>query len=217
MIGQRSLLVLALVAGAVAGALYYVGAQRSAVVVAARDLDAAHPLVADDLAIVSIPVDAVPAGALADVSGAIGKLPRAPLWRGQVLLGPALSDGAAQFHTGLVLPPGMRAVALPLSSPAQAVGGAIVPGARVDVIAVPIAGRAPGGRTAELLAQAAMVLDVRSETGAAFGALAPKTASGLGERIGSIVVAIDPLDEVRFADRIATSTFVLALAHAGSR
>jgi len=204
LIGQRTLIALAVAAGALAGILYYVGAQRSPVVVAARDIDATHPLTSEDLTTVSIP------------SGALGKLLRAPLWRGQIVLEPALSDQAALFRTGLALPSGMRAVALPVSSAAQAVGGAIVPGARVDVIAVPVAGRAPAGRTAELLLQAAMVLDVRSETGSPFGAVMAKgTVSSLGERIGGVVVAIDPLDEVRFADRIATSTFVLALA--GSR
>ena len=216
MIGQRALVALALVAGALAGTLYYFGAQRNPVVVAARDVDATRPLVADDLSIVSIPADAVPAGALVDATAAVGKLPRAPLWRGQVVLAPALSDEAASFHTGLALPAGMRAVALPVSSAAQAIGGSIAPGARVDVIAVPVAGRAPGGRTTELLLQSAMVLDVRSETGSPYGtAFSKSTASGLSERIGSVVVAIDPLDEVRFADRIATSMFVLTLA--GSR
>ena len=216
MIGQRALVVLALAAGALAGTLYYVGAQRSSVVVAARDVDATNPLVADDLALLSIAADAVPAGALTDPSAAVGKVPRAPLWRGQVVLGPALSDDAASFHTGLMLPLGMRAVALPMSSAAQAVGGSIVPGARVDVIAVPVAGRAPGGRTTELLLRGAMVLDVRSETGSPYGTAPSKGAtSSLSERIGSVVVAIDPLDEVRFADRIATSMFVLTLA--GSR
>src|SRR2546423_4265689 len=145
LIGQRALVILALVAGAFAGTLYYVGAQRSPVVVAARDVDATHPLVADDLAIVSMPADAVPAGALADGNVAIGKLPKAPLWRGQILLDAALSEDAASFHTGLALPLGMRAVALPVSSAAQAMGGAIVPGARVDVLAVPVAGGAPRG------------------------------------------------------------------------
>ena len=213
MIGQRALVALALAAGALAGTLYYIGAQRSPIVVAARDVDATHPLVADDVAIVSIAADAVPAGALVDANAALGKVPRAPLWRGQVVLSPALSDDAASFHTGLALPRSMRAVALPLSSAAQAVGGAIVPGARVDVIAVPIAGRAPGGRTTELLLQGAMVLDVRSETGSPYGAALSKSpVSTVGERIGSVVVAIDALDEVRFADRIATSMFVLALA-----
>jgi pilus assembly protein CpaB len=216
LIGQRALIGLALAAGALAGVLYYASAQRSSVVVAARDIDASHPLVADDLSMVSMPTDTVPAGALSDVSVAIGKLVRAPLWRGQIVLRPALSDDAAIFHTGLGLPLGMRAVALPVATASQAVGGALVPGARVDVVAVPIAGRAPAGRIAELLLQAAVVLDVRSETGSPYGALATKTpGASLGDRIGSVVVAIDPLDEVRFADRIATSTFVLTLA--GSR
>jgi Flp pilus assembly protein CpaB len=216
LIGQRALIALALVAGALAGTLYYVGAQRSSVVVVARDVDATHPLVADDLAIVSIPADAVPPGALADPNAAVGKLPKAPLWRGQVVLDPALSDDAVPFHTGLALPVGMRAVALPVSSAAQAVGGTIVPGARVDVVAVPIAGRAPAGRTTELLLQAAMVLDVRSETGSPYGVAHSKSpVSSVAERMGSVVVAIDPLDEVRFADRIVTSMFVLTLA--GSR
>jgi len=216
LIGQRALIALALVAGALAGILYYVSAQRSPVVVAARDVDASHPLVADDLAIVSMPTDAIPQGAFGETTRAVGKLPRAPLWRGQILLGSAISDEAASFHTGLALPIGMRAVALPIANPAQVVGGAIVPGARVDVIAVPVAGRAPGGRTTELLLQYAMVLDVRSETGAPFGPGASKpTAASLVDRIGSVVIAIDPLDEIRFADRIATSTFVLTLA--GSR
>ena len=217
MIGQRALIGLALVAGVLAGTLYYIGAQRSPVLVASRDVDATHPLVADDLAIVSIPADAVPAGALTEANAAVGKIPKAPLWRGQVVLGPALSDDAASFHTGLALPVGMRAVALPVSSAAQAVvGGSIVPGARVDVIAVPVAGRAPAGRTTELLLQGAIVLDIRSETGSPYGtALTKSVTSSLSERIGSVVVAIDPLDEVRFADRIATSMFVLTLA--GSR
>jgi Flp pilus assembly protein CpaB len=213
LIGQRALLILALAAGALAGTLYYVGAQRSVVVVAARDIDAIHPLAADDLALMSIPTDAVPSGALAEVDAALGKHPRAPLWRGQLILGPALSVDAASFHTGLALPEGMRAVALPVSSAAQAMGGAIVPGARVDVIAVPVAGRAPGGRATELLLQGAIVLDVRSETGSPYGAASSRSAtSSLSERIGSVVVAIDPLDEVRFADRIVTSMFVLTLA-----
>jgi len=216
LIGQRALVALALVAGALAGTLYYVGAQRGPVVVAARDVDATHPLVADDLTVVSIPADAVPAGAVVDANAAVGKLVRAPLWRGQVVLDAALSSEAAAFHTGLELPAGMRAVALPVSSAAQAVGGSIVPGARVDVIAVPVAGRAPRGRTPELLLQSAMVLDVRSETGSPYGTASSKsTTSSLNERIGSVVVAIEPLDEVRFADRIATSMFVLTLA--GSR
>ena len=216
MIGQRALIAIALAAGALSGILYYAGVQRAPVVVAARDLDATRPLGPDDLTIVSLPADAIPSGALAETAAAVGKLVRAPIWRGQLVLGPTLVDEPATFHTGLALPFGARAIALPVANAAQAVGGAITPGARVDVIAVPVIGRAPAGRTAELLLPAAMVLDVRSETGTPFGNATTKpTSVSPGDRMGSVVVAIDPLDEVRFADRIATSTFVLTLA--GSR
>jgi len=210
MIGQRGLIALALVAGALAGILYYAGARRATVVVAARDLDATHALVADDLATRELPPDAVPTGALVDVAAGLGRVPRAPLWRGQILIASALADVPATFHTGLSLPTGLRAVALPVSA-AQAVGGALAPGARVDILAIPVLGRSPAGRTTELLAQAALVLDVRGETGAPYGATSARPPQVVAtERIGSVVVAVAPGDELRFADRIATSTFVLA-------
>ncbi|TMB71911.1 MAG: hypothetical protein E6J52_13135 [Chloroflexi bacterium] len=72
-------------------------------------------------------------------------------------------------------------------------------------------GRAPAGRTVELLASSALVLDVRGESGAAFTMRDPK-ASLTVDRIASVVIAIATADEMRFADRIATSTFVLVLA-----
>jgi Flp pilus assembly protein CpaB len=209
-IDRRISIGLAIAASALAAILYYAGAQRSSVVVAARDVDAIRPLDEDDLALIALPRDAIAAGAIDDIASAVGRVPRAPLWKGQLVLRDALGGEPATFHTGLGLPAGMRAVALPVAA-AQAIGGAIVPGAQVDVIAVPIGGRAPAGRTTELLAEAALVLDVRTDNGAPYGSLAGG-ASAVVERIGSVVVAIPRLDEIRFADRIATSTFVLVLA-----
>jgi len=58
------------------------------------------------------------------------------------------------------------------------------------------------------------VLDVRGESGAPFVPRDQKSATLSGDRIASVVLAIARADEVRFADRIATSTFVLALASA---
>ena len=61
-----------------------------------------------------------------------------------------------------------------------------------------------------------MVLDVRADTGAPYGGSTAKSPTAYAtDRIGSVVIAIDPADEIRFADRIATSTFILALV--GSR
>jgi len=210
LIARRVLLIIALIAGGVAGTLYYVGAQRVGMVVASHDIAAIRALTADDLEVRSVPPDAFPSGAISTVEEAIGLVPTAPMWHGQPILLQALADDAAVFQTGLTLLPGERAVALPMVA-ASAVGGAVTPGARVDVIAVPLVGRAPAGRTVELLAADARVLDVRSETGAPYQPRGRDSTPAV-ERIGSVVVAIALSDEIRFADRIATSTFVLAFS-----
>ena len=201
---------MALVAGFIAGAIYYVSAQRVAMVVAAQDIAVIRPLTSQDLELRWVPPDALPTGAVLNVDDVIGRVPLAPLWEGQPLVVKALGDDAAVFQTGLTLRPGERAIAIPVVA-VSAVGGAISPGARVDVIAVPLIGRAPAGRTVELLAANALVLDVRTETGAPF-ALKRREATLSVDRIGSVVIAISLADEIRFADRIVTSTFVLAFS-----
>jgi pilus assembly protein CpaB len=212
LIARRSLLALALVAGAIAGALYFIAAQRVDMVVASRDIAVIRALLAEDLEVRSVPPDALPAGAVSRIDDAIGRVPIAPLWQGQPLVVHALADDAATFHTGLTLRPGERAIAIPVAA-VSAVGGAISPGARVDVLAVPLLGRAPAGRVVELLAADALVLDVRAESGAPYRPRSQDAPFAV-ERIGSVVIAISPADEIRFADRIATSTFVLAFSSA---
>lgn len=203
---------LALVAGSIAGGLYFVGAQRIPMVVAAQDVPAIRPLTAADVEVRSVPPDALPTGAIASVDDVIGRVPTTPLWRGQPFVVQALADDTAVFHTGLTLRPGERAIAIPVGA-VSAVGGAISPGARVDVLAVPVIGRAPAGRAVELLAADALVLDVRAESGAPY-VPRPRDPALAVDRIGSVIVAISPADEIRFADRIATSTFVLAFSSA---
>jgi len=63
-----------------------------------------------------------------------------------------------------------------------------------------------------MLATGVLVLDLRGESGEPFIAQRPRTS--LSERLSSVVIAISPADELRFADRIATSTFVLAFVSA---
>ena len=179
-------------------------------VVASRDVPVIRPLLAHDLEVRSVPPDALPVGALSRVQDVIGRVPITPLWQGQPLVAQALADDAATFHTGLTLRPGERAIAIPVGA-VSAVGGAISPGARVDVLAVPLIGRAPAGRGVELLAADALVLDVRTEFGSPY-VPRPHDSSFAVDRIGSVIIAIAPADEIRFADRIATSTFVLAFS-----
>lgn len=209
MIGQRGLLVVAVVCGIVAGSLYYLGLQRVTVVVAARALDADKAMTIDDVVSRELPPDAVPAGALRAPEDAVGRVPRAPLWPGQLLVASAIGLGAASFHSGLVPPAGQRAIAIPVT-PAQALGGALVAGAHVDVIAIPVAGRAPAGRVTELVAANVTILDIRGENGGPVAAAASSRAPATtADRLASVVVALAPSDELRLADRIATSSFVL--------
>lgn len=212
MIPRRWLLAVAVACALVASSSFYLATAHADVVVAARDVDIPRPLVADDLEVRSVALDLITDDAVRRAEDAVGMVPRAPLLRGQLVLARGLADDAGDFRSGVTIPAGARAIALPIGA-AAAVGGAVVPGARVDVLAVPVLGRAPAGRTAEILVSAAVVLDVRGEGGAPYVAGASR-ANAVPDRIASVVIAIDPVDEVRFADRIATSTFVLALAGA---
>lgn len=207
MIPRRVLLGLALACAAVAGLAYYVESRRVPVVTAARAIAGESTLRLDDLATTQLPVDAVPRDALIDRSAAVGRVVHAPLLRGQLVL-TALFEGPPGFRSGIAPPAGWRAVAVPVT-PATALGGAVAPGMRVDVFAVPLQGRAPADRATERIARAALVLDVRSDAGAALSEPTEKQGVGTGARVGSVVIAVPPQDDLRIAERIATSTFVL--------
>ena len=208
MIGRRVLLAVALVAGVVASVVYWNAVQRITVVVVAHDLDGQRAIGAEDLALRDLPPDALPAGVVRELSDAVGRIPRVPLWTGQVLIAPALTDTAAVFGGAIAPAEGQRAIAIP-ATPGLAVGGALISGARVDVIAVPMSGRAPATRATEVLAVGALVLDVRGENGGPLGArAAPHGATTVLDRLGSVIVAVSAADALRIADRIPVSTFV---------
>ena len=61
---RNALLVAALVAGVLSGVLYYASAQRTTILVAARELPATRPLEAADLIPRQFPADVVPPGAV---------------------------------------------------------------------------------------------------------------------------------------------------------
>lgn len=209
---QRALLGIAVAAGLVAGLLYWMGAQRVPVVVAATDLRAAEALSLADLETRELPPDALPPGALRDPAAVAGRFPRVPIHKGQLILASTLGDLPAAFDSGVRVPTGYRAVAIPVDA-AHALGGAVVPGSRVDVIAVPSETRSAADRVTELLAAAALVIDVRGEQGGPFerARAGTRPATAIRERLGSVVVAVGPTAEMRIADRIGSSTFVLAL------
>ena len=209
---QRALLALAAVAGLAAGVIYWATAQRVSIAVAALDMPAGHVIGAADLEFRELPPDAIPAGAIREIAAGIGRSAKGPVWKGQLLVRDALASAPADFESGVVIPTGYHAVAIPVDAP-HALGGAVMPGSRVDVIAVPASGRAPAGRPTELLVRSALVIDVRGDQGGAFERHpAARSGAGVRERLASVVIAVGPSVEVVIADRIATSTFVLVLA-----
>lgn len=212
MTARRGLVILAIAAGGVAGVLYGFASQRVGLVVAAADIAAARPLTAGDIELRQVPPEMVPAGALTDAASAIGRFAKVPIWKGQLVVADAIASAPASFDTGVVVPTGYRAIAIPVDA-AHALGGAIVPGARVDVVAVPEPSRAAAGRVTELVAPGALVVDVRGDQGGTFERHpgAPKPGTSPRERLGSVIVAVGPATEMRIAERIGSSTFVLAL------
>ena len=210
LVPRRVLFAIAIVAGCLAAALYFAATQRADVVVMARDMTELRALTREDIEVRTIAAELVPEDAIRSVDEAVGLVPRAPLVRGQLILGHGVGSELADFRSGQSLEDGSRALAIPVNA-VSAVGGAIVPGARVDVISVPIAGRAPAGRVAEVLLTGALVLDVRGESGAPYTQREQRSTAVSIDRIASVVIAIPFVDEARFADRLATSTFVIAL------
>ncbi len=204
---RRSLIALAIASGSLSAALYLSATQRSDVVVMARDVDEPRPLTAGDVEIRAIAAELAPPDVLRRIEDVLGLTPRAPLLRGQLVLERAVAAELVELR-GWPLDPTFRAVALPVRA-IDAVGGAIVPGSRVDVLAMPIAGRGPADRTAEVLITDAAVLDVRSESGAPYVVRDPRSA--VIDRLAAVVIAIRAVDEARIADRLSTSTFALAL------
>jgi len=209
LIGRRALLVLALIAGVIAGASYWLDARRVPLVVAARPIEAESVLDDSDLGTMEVPADSVPADAIVDREAAVGQVVHGHLEAGQLLLR-ASFEAPPGFRSGLRPAAGWRAVALPVS-PGFALGGAIVPGVRVDVVVVPVAGRAPPDRGPERFATGLLVLDVRSESGGPFVEPGSRQSSAAlaNARLGSVIVAVPADDDVLIAERIATSTFVL--------
>ncbi len=213
LVPRRILFAIAIVAGCLAAALYYGATRRADVVVMARDMTELRALTREDVEVRTISAELVPEDAVRTTDEAVGSIPRALLARGQLVLGHAIGSEAADFRSGQSLQDGSRAIAIPVTA-VSAVGGAVIPGARVDVISVPIAGRAPAGRPAEVLLTGALVLDVRGESGAPYVQAEPRSGAVSAERIASVVIAISFIDEARFADRLGSSTFVLALVGA---
>ena len=146
----RSLLLLALLFAIVAAVLVFLalnkndekGDEKTAasattkVVVAAQDMAARTTLDADMLKVADVPTDSVLKGTFSDIDDLDGQVTRYPLISGEQVT--ATKIGVQKDdETGLsfVFPQGMRAFSIQVSEESS-VGGLILPGDLVDVIAI---------------------------------------------------------------------------------
>jgi Flp pilus assembly protein CpaB len=210
-----------LVAALGASALIYFAQPRNGIVRAKTDIAVLTPITADMVQIVSVsPADA-PADAARSLDGVVGRYASVPILAGQDVDVRILETNPGQLVFGFQAPleAGQVAFAMPVE-PGQAVGGALAPGARVDVVAVPntLKTQLSGANSpsAVVLGQGLVVLTLRTPEGRQLSD-EPTSDSArvvIPPKLGSVVVAIPAARLPEFAEAALSSTFYLALSPA---
>jgi pilus assembly protein CpaB len=165
------------------------GGPPTSVVTVARDITRGTILTEDALLVIPLPSRTVPPGAMRDPARVVGRIAVTDLAEGEVVTQLRLAGGGAGRIASLV-PPGMRAVQLPVAATAG-----VEPGDHVDVIAT----FGGGGAHAELTAEGLEVLAIEREQAVPLGG---GSASG---GVGLLVLAgADEAEHLAFAATFAT-------------
>ncbi|HEV8697702.1 MAG TPA: RcpC/CpaB family pilus assembly protein [Candidatus Limnocylindrales bacterium] len=208
-----------LVAALSASALVYLAQPRNGIVRATVDIPVLAPITADMVQVVLVsPADA-PANAARSIEAVVGRYAAVPVLAGQDVDVRILETNPGQRSFGFGAPLGAGQVAFALQvEPGQAVGGALAPGARVDVVAVPNALKTQvsgaDSPSAVVLGQGLVILTVRTPEGEPLTE-APESDRGsvvIPPKLGSVVVAIPAARLSEFAEAALSSTFYLALS-----
>ncbi len=215
-----------LIAGLATAAIFYVSQPGVEIVRAQSDIAPLTQITADMLDTVRVaPADA-PSDAAHSVADVVGQYTSVPILAGEDVDPRVLerTPGQLEFGFGAPLPAGTVAFALPLADPAQAVGAALAPGAKIEVVAVPdalktgadlgpAAGAAP---TPAVMGQGVTVLALRTADGQPLTDPGPGSGNAnvplVPPKLGSVVVAIPAAQVPAFAAAALDSTFYLALS-----
>jgi pilus assembly protein CpaB len=205
-----------LVLALAAGGIYYVTTRETAVVVAKGDLRVGTSISESSVTIKRVHPGDIPAGSATRVSDILGRYVSWPILDGQFIPVRALArDRASLIAGGLSVPPGFRALSLAVTA-TDAAGGVLRPGDLVDVLAV-TKSQAPGASPAPAttLGKRVLVLGMRTDQGQALDASGgPGSVRGLNfssNRIASVVLAVAPDDEEKYAAAAAVSNFTVVL------
>jgi pilus assembly protein CpaB len=164
------------------------------------------------------PADA-PANAARSLDAVVGRYASVPILAGQDVDLRILETNPGQLAFGFEAPleAGQVAFAIPVE-PGQAVGGALAPGARVDVVAVPNALKTQisgsDSPSAVVLGQGLVVLTLRTHEGRQLNdeLVSESDRVVIPPKLGSVVVAIPAARLPEFAEAALSSTFYLALS-----
>ncbi len=209
-------LVVFVVASLVAAGAYWLAQPRTQVLRATVDVPVFTQLTPDMIEVVRVSPVGVPPNAARSPDAVVGMYAALPILAGQDVDSRALEaiPGSQAFGFGAPIGPGKVAFALPVTAE-QAVGGALRPGALVDVIAVPARTTAAGdGAAAEpvVLGQGLVVLALRSTDGQDMATGGPNAgASTIPPKLGSVVVAIPAARLAEFASAVEAMTVFIGL------
>ena len=207
------------VASLVAAGVYYLAQPRADVVRARADIAVLTLVSADMVEVVRVSPGDRSDDAATSIADVVGQYAAMPILAGQFVDRRALEStpGGQVFGFGAPLPPDHVAFAIAVE-PAQAVGGALTPGAIIDVIAVPNALKTlpadiEAAPEAMVLGEDLVVLALRSVDGRPLTdpATSTQSATSLPPRLGSVVVAVPAAELPDFASASLTSTMYLAL------
>jgi Flp pilus assembly protein CpaB len=199
-----------------AGGIYFASTRETTVVVAKGDLNVGTAVGESSVAVRRVHPGDIPAGSATNLAEVVGKYVSWPILDGQFIPTRALSrDRVSLIAGGLAVPAGFHALSVPVTA-ADAAGGILRPGDLVDVLAV-AKNQAPGSSPAPAvtLGRRVLVLGMRTDQGQALDGGGSGTVRGLNfssSRIASVVLAVAPDDEEKYAAAVAVSTFSLVLA-----
>ena len=175
------------------------GGPPASLVAAVQDVARGDVLTEEMLEPVTLPSRFAPPGAMRDVARAVGRIAIADIAAGEIVTALRLA-GAGSGPTASLVPPGLRAVQVPVSAVVD-----MRPGDLVDVIAT----FGGGGAHTEVAGEAIEVLAVDREGGGSFGAAAP-TSGGVG-----LVLLVTPAEAERLAFASAFATLSIAVRGPG--
>jgi pilus assembly protein CpaB len=167
------------------------------VVAAAEDVTRGTVLTEEALEVVTMPSRFAPPGAMRDLARAMGRIVIADIAAGEIITRLRLA-GTGSGPTASLVPPGMRAVQVPV---AGAVG--VKPGDLIDVIAT----FGGGGAHTEVAGEGLEVLAVDRGGGpGTFGAATAPTSGGVG-----LMLLVTPTDAETLAFASAFATLSIAV------